>query len=77
MSKRDKRIKRLRQNQKNVTFKAIETILLSLGFESRPGKGSHVVFTCGKHILTVPFNRPFLKSYIVQQVLQVLDELED
>lgn len=74
MSKRDKRIERLRQNPQSVRFEEIETILEGLGFKRRQ-KGSHVVFSMGKFRTTVPIKKPFVKRTYVEDVLKLLDEL--
>ena len=75
MSKKEKAIAKLRQNPRNVRFDELRGILLYLGFEERQGKGSHVVFTLGSHILTVPVQNAFLKPFYIKLALQKIDEI--
>lgn len=75
MSKRSKSLAKLRQNPRNVRYHEIETILLGLGFEKIPGKGSHTKFVLGDHVITVPFENP-LKPIYIKLVLQALEELD-
>jgi predicted RNA binding protein YcfA (HicA-like mRNA interferase family) len=76
MSRRDKRIERLRQNPKNIRFEEIDALLTGLGFESRQ-RGSHVLYASGKHRITVPIHRPFVKPVYIKLVLQLLEELSE
>jgi predicted RNA binding protein YcfA (HicA-like mRNA interferase family) len=82
VSKLDKKINRLRENPKNVSSRELKSILHSLGFELRGGKGSH---ECFKHPrvpevkITVPKQTPLKKVYVIQalNVINKLMELED
>lgn len=76
MSRRDKQIERMRQNPKNVRFEDIDVLLRALGFEGRQ-RGSHVTYANGRHQITVPFQKPFIKPVYVKLLLQLLDELEE
>ncbi len=77
MSKKEKAISKLRQNPKNIRFEEIETILIGLGFSKRQHGTSHATFTCGKLIITVPRQKPFVKPVYVKLLLEILDELDD
>jgi predicted RNA binding protein YcfA (HicA-like mRNA interferase family) len=77
MSKFEKDLAKLKQNPKNVHFEELEKILLRFGFTKRQRGSSHVVFTKGKNILTVPIKRPFLKAVYVKQALEVIEEIID
>ena len=77
MSKFEKDIAKLKQNPKNVHYEELEKILLRFGFTKRQKGSSHVVFTKGKNVLTVPIKRPFLKSIYVQQALEVIEDIID
>ena len=77
MSKYEKDIAKLKQNPKNVHFEELEKILLRFGFTKRQSGSSHVVFTKGKNVLTVPIKRPFLKSVYIKQALAVIEEIID
>jgi predicted RNA binding protein YcfA (HicA-like mRNA interferase family) len=76
VSRFDKRLERLRRNPKNVRFEELDVLLRSLGFEGRQ-KGSHMTYTNGRHQITVPIHKPFIKPIYIKLVLQLLDELED
>jgi predicted RNA binding protein YcfA (HicA-like mRNA interferase family) len=72
-----KRIEKLRSSPNNATYQELTSVLLSLGFVQRSGKGSHALF---KHpqidtlMLTIPNN---MKSYVVKQVLKCIDENQE
>lgn len=78
MSKYAKALHKLRNNPRNVRFQDLKRILLSLGFQERPGSGSHAVFVHPKlfKILTIPRRRPFLAETYVKQALILIDSLE-
>lgn len=77
MSKRDKRLRKIRNNPKNVSFDELQTILLSFGFELDRVTGSHHVFFIEtddeRKILTVPFRRP-VKPVYVKKAVQLIDK---
>ncbi len=80
MTKREKRLEKIRNNPKNVRFEDLDQVLRDYGFERRqPGSGSsHYVYihrVWPKYQLTVPYKRPFLKSHYVREVLKILDEI--
>jgi predicted RNA binding protein YcfA (HicA-like mRNA interferase family) len=78
MSKRDKRLQQLRQNQKNVAFGELKQVLEDHGFEHVRTAGSHHTFIAqafGRDWrLTIPFNRPIKQAY-VKQALRAIDEI--
>lgn len=80
MGKDSKRLKKMRMNPKNVPFRNVDSVLLSLGFDLKRIKGSHHHYTIEidgeTHILTIPFKRPHIKSIYVKQVLSLIDSLE-
>lgn len=75
MSKRDKLIKKLKNNPSNVRFEVMRNLLLGEGFEERqPKKGSsHYTYTRESKIITLPKHYPVNKLY-VKKVLDLLDE---
>ena len=76
MSKKDKLLARIRQNQKTVRFHEIEGILLGLGFDMR--KSKHVVFSRGTYRLVIPEPHPdpFVHRVYVKNFLELMDALE-
>ncbi len=78
MTKREKRIEKIRRNPKNVRFEDLDQVLQDYGFERRqPRSGSsHYVYVWGEHQLTVPRRRPFLKAHYIREVVKFLDQIE-
>ncbi len=75
MNKSEKLLKKIRQNPKNVRFKDIDKLLLSLGFEKRQ-RGSHATYVLkNQGRITVPFRKPFILPIYVKEVLKLLDEM--
>lgn len=79
MTKRQKRVQKLFQNPKTVSFRELDQVLKSLGFEVRqPGSGSsHHIYTKGQIQISVPFRRPFVKEVYVRRVLELIGGDED
>lgn len=78
MSKREKFLRRMRQNPKNIRFVDLCTFLESLGFRKRDcgGGGSHFTFTYpGSHPITIPRRIPFVLPTYIREVLNMVDEL--
>jgi predicted RNA binding protein YcfA (HicA-like mRNA interferase family) len=78
MTKREKRLQKLRQNQNNVSLDELRQVLEAEGFTLDHVTGSHHVFRArsGEEVLTVviPYARP-VKPVYVHQVLEVIDML--
>lgn len=78
MSKRQKRLARLRQNPKNVSFEELKQVLIDYGFEHIRTAGSHHTFIAivddRDWRLTIPFNRP-VKTPYVRAALEAIDAI--
>lgn len=76
VTKREKRIKKLFQNPKTVSFKELNQVLQSFDFETRqPGSGSsHYIYTKGSIQIAVPFKKPFVKEVYVKRVIELIGE---
>lgn len=74
MTKRQKRVQKLFQNPKTVSFKELDEVLKSSGYEVRqPGSGSsHFIYTKGEVQISVPFRRPFVKEVYIKRVLELI-----
>lgn len=77
MSKRKKRLEKIRQNPKNVSFEELRKVLEDFGFELVRSKGSHHAF---KHelvgdLFVVPYRRPFIKVVYVVEALDLIDQV--
>ncbi len=74
MTKADKRIRKMRQNPKNVRFDDMDAVLLALGFQKRQ-RGSHAVYTLNQWRITIPARKPFILPVYVKELLGLLDEI--
>lgn len=78
MSKKRKRLERLRQNPKNVTFEDLRTVLEDYGFTLERSSGSHHSFKVklGDEyiLLVIPYRRPIKPNY-VKDALAIIDEI--
>lgn len=79
MAKRDKRVKKIFQNPRTVSFKELDRVLRDASFEVRqPRSGSsHYVYTKGDIQLSVPYRRPFVKEVYVKMVLELIGEEDE
>jgi predicted RNA binding protein YcfA (HicA-like mRNA interferase family) len=79
MSKRQKRLQKLRQNPKNVTFDALQQVLFDYGFYLERTSGSHHVFEVTQagatYTLSIPVHGT-IKPVYVRQALQIIAKLE-
>ena len=78
MSKREKRLQKLRQNPNSVAFDDLEQVLNDAGFELDHVTGSHHVFraSVGDDVwtLVIPFARPVKPAY-VRKAVAAIDEV--
>lgn len=76
MTKRAKRIKKLFQNPKIVTFRELDQALRASGFDVRqPGSGSsHYVYSKDEIQISVPFKRPYVREVYVKRVLELIGD---
>ena len=83
MSKKDKLIKRFLEipPKRDLTFKELETLLLSCGFEKIEGSGSAVKFYNKDRDLLINLHKPhpsdILKVYLVKQIQSKIKEVCD
>ena len=79
MTKREKRLQKLRQNPKTVSFDDLRTVLERFGFTLIRSSGSHFHFRAKVDDtifqVTVPLKRPYIKAVYIKRVLEVIDEL--
>ncbi len=78
MSKRAKRLQKIRQNPKNVSLDELKLVVEDYGFEHLRTTGSHYIFLAqmGETVwrLTIPFHRPVKQAY-VDEALKAIDEI--
>ena len=75
MSVKDKLLKDLKNNPKNVGFEVLEKILKDNGFELKSIKGSHHQFSDGKRVIILPYHKP-MKIFYVKLVLETLKDIK-
>ncbi len=78
LSRRQKRLQKMRQNPKNVAFDDLNQLLHDYGFELRRVTGSHHIFeyTLEDERLKfiVPFGRP-VKPYYIKEAIRIIDRM--
>ena len=64
MTKKTKLLQKIKNNPKVVSFNDLDGLLSGYGFTSRtPRSGSsHRVYTLGRHQISVPYRRPYVKE---------------
>jgi predicted RNA binding protein YcfA (HicA-like mRNA interferase family) len=79
MTKREKRLQKIRQNPKNVSFEDLRQVMEDHGFIVDRSSGSHYQFRAavGDRMwkLTIPFHRPHVKTPYVSKALRAIDEI--
>jgi predicted RNA binding protein YcfA (HicA-like mRNA interferase family) len=79
MSKREKRLSRLRHNPKSVTFEELTQVLGDFGFNLKRSKGSHYIFEAIIAGIVwqfvVPYQKPHIKVVHVRKAIELLDEI--
>lgn len=75
MSNREKLLAKVRNRPSSVRFDELTKLLSWYGFELRRVKGSHHLYQCGPCNVVVPRRTHHVHSYVVKQVIQIIDEL--
>lgn len=74
-----KKIEALKKQQKNCSFKTIQTILTAFGFQhSQPSGGSshHKFKRKPGEIIIVPYNKP-VKEHYIKEIIKILEVIAD
>ena len=78
MTKREKRLLKIRQNPKNVSFEDLRTILEDYGFVLKRSTGSHHSFQANvgdtEILIVIPYARPIGTAY-VKEAVKLIDEI--
>jgi predicted RNA binding protein YcfA (HicA-like mRNA interferase family) len=79
MSKREKRLQKLRQNPNHVDQDTLDRVLTDYGFVKREGKGSHQIYQHSARAtpLVVASHGKHVPAYVVKQALAAIDALID
>jgi predicted RNA binding protein YcfA (HicA-like mRNA interferase family) len=77
MTKREKRLLKIRQNPKHVSKDELHQLFIDYGFVLRDGKGSHAIYWHLKeeNPIVVAAHGKHVPVYIVKQVLEAIDRL--
>ena len=73
MSSKDKLLKSIENNPKNVNFNDVKKLLEWFGFELANVTGSHHKFKCGDRSIVVPYHKP-IKEIYVKQILELIKD---
>ena len=78
MAKRDKRLAKMRQNPKSVSFDDLQKVLEDHGFQLVRIKGSHHVFESTEYDkrLVVPKRNPVKAGY-VKDAIRIIDKISE
>jgi len=77
LSKKDKLLKAMKNNPKDVRFEDLKKLLIFYGYEAHNSGGSHWVFRkkgCSDEV--VPYKKP-IKAYYVIRALKSLGEYDE
>jgi predicted RNA binding protein YcfA (HicA-like mRNA interferase family) len=79
MTKREKRLERIRRNPKHVSKDDVDYLLTDYGFVKREGKGSHTVYQHPDEAtpIVVAAHGKHVPAYVVKQVLAAIDRLAE
>ena len=75
MSSKDKLLKSIENNPKDVKFNDIKKLLEWFGFELVSVTGSHHKFKCDDKSVVVPYHKPIKEVYI-KQILDLIKEIK-
>lgn len=77
ITRKEKLIRKIKNNPKSVKFEEIDKILVDMGFERRQPSGgsSHYTYVLEDKILTVPYKRPYIKVVYVKIAIKLIEEL--
>ena len=74
MSDRERLLAKIRSRPNSVRFDELTKLLCWYGFELRRVRGSHHLYRRGSFNVVVPRRTPHVHSYVVKQVIQIIDE---
>ncbi len=72
MSKKEKQVKAMKNNPKNVRFEDLKKLLISYGYEAHNTGGSHWVFRKnGFQDEVVPYKKPVNAYYVIRALKSI------
>ncbi len=79
MTKREKRLAKIKQNPKDVSFDDLKLVLEDYGFELLRSSGSHhsfkIIINGVSHLFVVPYRRP-VKVVYVREALDLIEQIQ-
>ncbi|NSW92626.1 MAG: toxin HicA [Firmicutes bacterium] len=78
MSKKQKLLEKIKNNPQKIRFEEVDKLLLSIGFNKRQPRGgsSHFTYTLNDIIITIPYNKPYVKIKYIKDVIELLEKLD-
>ena len=78
MSRKQKLLEKIKNNPQKIRFYEVDNLLLSLGFNKKqPRSGSsHFTYVLNELIVTIPYNRPYVKTKYIKDVIDMLEKLD-
>ena len=80
MTKREKRLQKIRQNPNNVSMDDLEQVLNDYGIYLDHATGSHHIFRYNlkgkRNALSIPYAKP-IKSKYVKDVINIIDQVKE
>lgn len=81
MTKKAKRLEKVRQNPKTVSYEDLKLVLEDQGFQLDRSSGSHFHFILeiegNVFRISVPYQRPFIKAAYIRESLKVIEQIQD
>ena len=62
-------------DRRNIKFGDVDSLLISLGADTRPAKGDHRYYTIGEHTLSVDSGAKELPRYAVRNLREFLTKI--
>jgi hypothetical protein len=77
LSKKQKLLEKIKNNPQKIRFEELDKLFLTVGFNKRqPRSGSsHCTYTFEEMIITIPYNKPYVKIKYVKDAIELLDKL--
>ena len=77
MSRKQKLLDKIKSNPQKIRFEEVDKILISIGFNKRQPRGgsSHFTYILEDMIITIPYNKPYVKVKYLKDVIELLDKL--
>ncbi len=77
LSRKQKLLEKIKNCPHKIRFEELDKLLLTLEFDKRQPRGgsSHYTYTIEEMVITIPYNRPYVKIKYVKDVIELMDKL--